>query len=284
MSGNSDDSASFKKYENDKEENYMEGDTVLAKTGDVLAIAATTTSTQTLKNQTSIHETDSFDLPEDVYAFMFVCPVFSVPFIFSIYVFATKIIVMYLLYSDINYSYEESGSKTSFAAKFFLIPVALSMQVDLMQVFFGIANMSYSPEVLKVSSSATKQKLLFSYLLRLVDGTFSLAVNFKLMQTADVVLNVFTNFAALYFLQDIDDVFYGLVEMGLFGDGMEHWSTVCKSISLPRRTGADNKLFGCLRMNHLDSGMWLICFIILLFLYFRILYLVHYYYGGFQCV
>mmetsp|Transcript_12193 Transcript_12193/g.11946 ORF Transcript_12193/g.11946 Transcript_12193/m.11946 type:complete len:159 (+) Transcript_12193:76-552(+) len=158
------------------------------------------------------------------------------------------------------------------------------MQVDLMQAFFGIANMSYSPEVLKVSLSATKPKLLLSYLLRLVDGAFSLAVNFKLMMTADVTLTVFTNFAALYFLQDIDDVFYGLVEMGLFGDGMEHWSTVCKSISLPRRTGADNKLCGSFRINHLDSGMFFICFIILLILYFRILYWVHYFYGGFQTV
>merc|ERR1712238_67049 len=194
------------------------------------------------------------------------------------------IIVYSLLYTDINFNIEESGAKTAMAAKFFLIPVALSMQTDLMNSFFLLANLSYSPEVLKVSTSATKPKLFLSFLLRFLDGLFSLAVNFKLMMIQDEGLSIFTNFAALYFLQDIDDIFYGLVELGFFGDGMEHWSTVCKSISLPPRTGADNKFLGAFRMSHLDSGLWLICFIALLIYYFYTFWGVNFLFDGFQTV
>merc|ERR1712176_1192800 len=56
------------------------------------------------------------------------------------------------------------------------------------------------------------------------------------MGTNDI-LDVFLNFAALHFLQDIDDVFYALVEKGFFGDDMEHMATVCKQVSWPRRAG-----------------------------------------------
>ena len=155
------------------------------------------------------------------------------------------------------------------------------MQGDLMHAFFSLANLSYSSEVLKVSTSATKPKLIFSFLLRLIDGAFSLVVNFQLMLVTETTLSVFTNFAALYFLQDIDDVFYGLVELGFFGDGMEHWATVCKSVTLPRRTNADNKGCGSIRISHLDSLSFMGVFIILLIVYFLYIWQIHDKFGGF---
>jgi len=291
-------SASIKKYEHDEEENCVVGGTAMAKPGDVVAVATETSSTRSLGKKSesalsvlSMHsamiskrKTDTYDLAEDVYAFMFVCPVLSTPFIFSMYVWAIKIIIYSILVSDINYTEEDDTYKTATAAKFFLIPVALSMQGDLMHAFFCMANLSYSPEVLKISESATKPKLLFSFLLRLADGFFSLAVNFYLMLTTDDTLGVFTNFAALYFLQDIDDVFYGLVELGFFGDGMEHWSTVCKSVTLPRRSDADNKGCGSLRISHLDSVMFFTVFVILLIFYFLFIGYVYLFYGGFDAI
>jgi len=259
-------------------------------------VAATTTTTTTAPSlpkgrQPSIHsmmqskkESDSYDLAEDVYAFMFVCPVFSTPFLFSLYVYATKIIIYSILVGDINYEDVDGASKSATAAKFFLIPVALSMQGDLMHFLFSLANTSYSPEVLKISTSATKPKLFFSFLLRFIDGAFSLVVNFYLMLTTETTLSVFTNFAALYFLQDIDDVFYGLVEKGFFGDGMEHWSTVCKSVTLPRRTSADNQGCGSIRISHLDSLSFLVIFIALLVVYGLFIWQMYANFGGFKDV
>ena len=109
------------------------------------------------------------------------------------------------------------------------------MQSDLMQVFATIANTKYSEDVLTVSKSATFHKFLLAEVLRFIDGGLSLFVNFSVMLTTDAVLSVMLNFAALHFLQDIDDVFYNLVEKGFFGDRLEHMATICKSISWPRR-------------------------------------------------
>ena len=160
------------------------------------------------------------------------------------------------------------------------------MQTDLMHSFFCMANITYCPSVLKISAYATKNKLLFSFGLRTMDGIFSLAVNFFLMLITTTTLNVFTNFAALYFLQDIDDVFYRLVELGFFGDKMEHLSTICKSITFPRRTGVDNErhYWGYFRITHLDSIMFVLVFLALLILYAAFIIYIYLQFGGFYTV
>jgi hypothetical protein len=73
---------------------------------------------------------DTYDLAEDVYAFIFVSPIMSVPFFFSLYVIAVKIIIYSILISDINFSNNVTGgSKTATAAKFFLIPVRTTVHI-----------------------------------------------------------------------------------------------------------------------------------------------------------
>ena len=49
--------------------------------------------------------------------------------------------------------------------------------------------------------------------------------------------------------QGIDDVFFGLVEQGFFGDVMEHMSTLCKQVTFPRRS-----VSGC--MTEVDSMLF----------------------------
>merc|ERR1719464_1771962 len=99
------------------------------------------------------------------------------------------------------------------------------MQSDLMSVYEKIAQIQYDPAALKVSKYATKRKFILSYILRFIDGTLSLTVNFFTMLSTDDVLGVFLNFAALHFLQDIDDIFYNLAEKGFFGDTLEYMVT-----------------------------------------------------------
>lgn len=189
----------------------------------------------------SYKQQGSYDIPEDVYAFITVAPVTSYPFVFACLVIAIKYIVYVSLLFDIQ-DYqpsigEETSEKIATAVKFFLIPVTVAMQEDLMAVYAGLANARYDDKVLRISTSATKTKFALAYLLQLIDGILSLIVNFHKMLLEKEILNVFLNFAALHFLQDIDDVFYALVEKGFFGDRMEHMATVCKQISWPRRAG-----------------------------------------------
>ena len=211
-------------------------------------------------------ESDTYSLAEDVYAFIFVAPVSSYPFIFSSYVVLTKIICYAILVEDISWESNVRYSASSTAVKFFLVPVAVAMQEDLIQCFSGFANIFYDPQILETHKSATEVKYILSSLLRLIDGILSLVVNFYVMLSTTEVLSVFLNFAALQFLQSIDDIFYELVTLGFFGDEMEHWATQCEEVELRRRVGPNDKLiFKRLKMSHLDSLLFgftlLVCLI-----------------------
>jgi len=196
-----------------------------------------------------------FDLTEDVYALLTVCPVFSHPFLISMLIVILKITVYAILATDIAITSRINTDRlATTAVKFLLVPVSVSMQEDLMGSFFFFANGIYCPTMMKKSKSATERKLYFSYCLRTIDGLFSLYVNFTVMLTTTDTQSVFLNFAALQFLQSIDDVFYDLIEKGFFGDTMEHWAELCSQVSIAKRWGKENNhKFWCFRISHLDT-------------------------------
>jgi len=215
----------------------------------------------------SYKQKGSYDIPEDVYAFITVAPWCSAPFYFACAVIGIKFVVYTTLTFEIEFINSDKASKTATIVKFFLIPVAVAMQQDLMTVYAGLANARYDPQVLEISKAATKGKFALAYLLRLLDGLFSLTVNFCVMLSADDVLNVFLNFAALHFLQDIDDVFYSLVEMGFFGDDMEHMATVCKQITWPRRAGTTKLSKFVTNLDTILFGLTLLTCVIVFFVF-----------------
>ena len=143
----------------------------------------------------------SYDMAEDVYAFIVAAPIFSWSFLFASYVIATKYIVYATLLNGIYFKDLGGADPAATAVKFFLIPVAIAMQSDLMAVYEYLANVRYDKEVLTISSHATFTKFVLAYILRLADGVLSLSVNFGVMLVTDEVLGVFLNFAALHFLQ-----------------------------------------------------------------------------------
>jgi len=214
---------------------------------------------------------DSFAMAEDVYAFIVAAPFFSWPFLFSCYIIGTKYIVYGFLLSDAFDPGEMDGAQPKAqAVKFFLIPVAIAMQADLMKVYSTLANIRYSKEALNIAKHATKTKFMLAYVLRFIDGAMSLAANFSVMMGTNEVLNVFLNFAALHFLQDIDDVFYNLVRQGFFGDRLEHMATLCNQISWPRRVGNEDCWKSAL-ITQLDSILFGVTFVLLLSIYIFVL-------------
>lgn len=190
-------------------------------------------------NEKSPCVTEEEGLSEDVYAFIAVAPVFSPSFLYALAV----ILIKFLIYSFLAVGiFENEANFDVFysnkvqAVKFLLIPVAIAMQEDLIHVYAYAANLKYDEKVLKDHPDATKSKLVLSLLLRLMDGLFSLSVNFLVMlQTHDSVIQVFLNFAALHFLQSIDDVFFLLVTKGFFGEEIEQKSDDCRKVIFPRR-------------------------------------------------
>lgn len=220
-----------------------------------------------IKSLMKMKKTDErFDLDEDVYALITICPVASFPFLFAIVIVVLKLVVYGILISGIElFQPVEVVNIETTVVKCLLIPVSVAMQEDLMSAFFFFANAIYCPRMLEVSTSATKSKLYFSYILRTIDGIGSLYVNFTVMLTTGDTLGVFLNFAALQFLQSIDDVFYELIEKGFMGDSMEHWAVLSAKVTIARRHGDDNKRILCFRISWLDSILMVttvvLCFI-----------------------
>lgn len=212
---------------------------------------------------TCADDSEKEGLSEDVYAFIVAAPVISSPFLYAFVVILIKYLVYCILCVGISQKADQlyaSPPKVQ-AVKFLLIPVAISMQEDLIHVYAYAANLKYDDKVLKVCPDATKGKLVFSMLLRFIDGLFSLSVNFLVMlQTHDHVRQVFLNFAALHFLQSIDDVFFLLLKKGFFGDVMENMSDICTKIEFPRR-----KTNGCTKQ--FDTVLFTLTFVVLVAVY-----------------
>ena len=78
---------------------------------------------------------ETYDLAEDVYAFIVAAPVFSTPFALAIGVIITKYVVFACLLKGIlgDANWGDTQSITDLIVKFFLTPVSLAMQSDLME-------------------------------------------------------------------------------------------------------------------------------------------------------
>lgn len=161
---------------------------------------------------------EAFELGDDVYSLIFVCPVCSPSFVFAVYVVFLKITLFTFLAIDLH-SRSSGGfddkSALIRAAQFFLIPVSIAMQEDLIHVYTRLANIRYDPALMEISPAATETKFALSFLLRFIDGLYSLTINFVLLLITDEVLSTFLNFAALGFLQSIDDVAFKLAAQGM---------------------------------------------------------------------
>lgn len=123
------------------------------------------------------------------------------------------------------------------ATQFFLLPVAIAMQEDLIHVYTRIANIRYDKTILETSPAATEFKFALSFLLRFADGLYSLIINFVLLLITDEVLSLFLNFAALGFLQSIDDVAFHLAGKHWNLNRTCHYVLCLTKITLPKQMG-----------------------------------------------
>mgnify|MGYP000198975619 CR=1 FL=1 len=92
-------------------------------------------------------------------------------------------------------------------AQLFLIPVAIVTQEELITSFFIFSHLKYSPEIKRRHPGATKWKYVVAHIARFCDGSMFLFINTVVMLLViEDVLQLFLNFAALMFLQCIDNV------------------------------------------------------------------------------
>ena len=88
------------------------------------------------------------------------------------------------------------------------------MQGELIHAVSYIVRAKYDPNMTQIATNATDLKYNLSLALELLDGVLSLCVNTMAIMTTTQMLDIFLNFARLYFLQDIDRIGYELIEAG----------------------------------------------------------------------
>lgn len=214
-------------------------------------------------------EPEAFEMGEDVYSLIFISPICSASFVFGAFLIALKMTLFTFLALDLH---EQSGGEFTAkerlirATQFFLLPVAIAMQEDLIHVYTRIANIRYDKKIMELSESATEWKFALSFILRFLDGLYSLIINFVLLLITDQVLSLFLNFAALAFLQSIDDVAFQLAANGYLGDRMEDNCTIVKSATLPRRVGDRFT-------NALDTVLFLTTYLVMLAIFIYVIIL-----------
>lgn len=202
---------------------------------------------------TATHE-DLCEIPDDVYSMFFLSNYGGPAFWYAGYVTALKMaLYSFLMIDAIEQPLPDNVEKKVLAAQFLMLPIAVAIQEDLTAFFFTIANVTYSDDILGVFPDATCFKFYTANFFRGLDGFFSLLVNVVILLKADTVLGLFLNFAALQFLQTIDNIALHLCLDGYLFDRLESIAYQVTQVKLPRKV---NSVF-----NTFDSLLFMLSFI-----------------------
>lgn len=199
-------------------------------------------STDTLSTGYSAKEEDNWiSIVDDTYTMFFLSHCRGIAFFFSAYVFVLKMALFTLLACSILENGDNFPSRSDMDTKVIvsqalILPVAVAMQEDLISSIFMITNVSYHPSIRESNPCATRPKFYLSCACRFLDGMYSLVVNFIVLITATEVKELLLNFAALQFLQNIDNLALQMAEDGFMGGHLEEVGSKVRIAKLPATT------------------------------------------------
>ena len=227
---------------------------------------ATTTSYQKeIEREERALQTLRYPLPSNIYSMLFLAPVFSSAFVFAFVIFAVKLFVFGILSLELYEAgvvYQGSNKHLLQAAQVIMIPVAVAIQEDLIESYALIANIRYDRASLQNFPAATFGKWVLSYFFRTLDGFVSLLINYILLLQAPDVLTLMMNFAALQFLQGLDDMAFDMGKNGYLTLYIEYLSNEGSQVTLPRKASRfvrylDTVLFVATSAALLGGWIWI---------------------------
>jgi hypothetical protein len=190
---------------------------------------------------------------DDVYSMLFLSSYGGPAFWYAGYVtFLKMALYTFLMIDAVDQPIPTDVDRKVLAAQFLMLPIAVAIQEDLTAFFFTVANVHYSHEIQGAFPDATCSKFYLANAFRGFDGCFSLAVNVVILLKANSVLALFLNFAALQFLQTIDNIALHLCLDGYLFDRLEQIAHQVMQVRLPRRVDSSH--------NTLDSLFFFLSF------------------------
>lgn len=213
---------------------------------------------ETLALLLGLEDEDMEKLEEDVYNMFFLAQVGSQAYWFSLSVWMLKLAFIYIIAYDLFTNQSWPGPDNSTIARvtqFLLLPVNVAVQEELVVTFFIYANLKWDKVILEVSPHATSGKYHMANMMRFIDGLSFLFINTTLLLQGTQILSMFLNFAALQFLQTIDNIALQLAADGYLSDKLEDVADNVGIMKLPRNSNE------CLQV--LDSVFMLLTFLLL---------------------
>lgn len=176
-----------------------------------------------------------YSLSPNIYSMIFLAKTNSSAFLYCFLTFALKICLYVFLTIELSnegFAYNPKD-RLVIVAQCLSLPIAVALQEDLIESYALIANIRYEP--VAEFPSATKSKWVLAFVCRMLDGFASLAVNYVLLMQATDVLTLMLNFAALQFLQSIDDTAYSMGKEGYLTICIEHLFNGASNVTMPRK-------------------------------------------------
>ncbi|CAB9503424.1 expressed unknown protein [Seminavis robusta] len=174
-------------------------------------------------------------LNEDIYSVMYTADRFSIPFFFAMLVFMIQFTILVLIFIGLVDTTEDPPTSSNGETNRLKLPVDVERTVriaqgcgviliinftakegDLIKGCSRVFN-GYDKELIKDHTGATKIKWAMSSLFQASSGFFMIMNLFILLMQSTTVVGMCLNFAALHFVQDIDDVAFAVAETGLVG-------------------------------------------------------------------
>ena len=206
-----------------------------------------------------ISDDDMAELSDDVYSMFFLADLWSQGFWYAWLVFILKQFLILMIAVDLftNKSFPSNDEVPSLvrATQLVLMPVNFALQEELVMTFFIYGNLKWHEAILELNPDAFKWKYHLGNLFRFLDGLTFLFINTTLLLQATDILGMFLNFAALQFLQSIDNVALGLAKDGYLSEPLEEVAGKVELMKLPRNNND--------RLQMMDSCMMLVTFTIL---------------------
>lgn len=173
-------------------------------------------------------ESEKFRLQEDIFALLFVSPVCSQAFLYSVFWFVFQGGVISLIAYDLLKDSDEDNflkmppavHPAVSAAQVLALAVAVMTQDDVISSL-ALVSVGYDRNLPGLPAAATQSKWVLSNVCRFLIGLASLLISFLFAVQSETVLDIFKDFAAMAFVSEIDDAAFSLAKRGFISSALE---------------------------------------------------------------
>ncbi|KAL7555714.1 hypothetical protein ACA910_009879 [Epithemia clementina (nom. ined.)] len=178
-------------------------------------------------------------LPEDTFSMVMISPYWTPSFWFgmlvSIFQFATYVLVLVDV-TDMSDGVNPFGFPANVdvavrVAEVIALIILVPLQDEVIEGLILI-NDGYQRDALESKfSDASKTKFVLSVTLRMIVGALSIVTSFLLIMIESDVLDIFFNFIALQFINDLDNLSFELATIGLIGYSIQSGANEVSDVS-----------------------------------------------------